>query len=90
MFRVGLRRSAAGSGAVEREFRENLVAAARRREIDVLMVWRLGRLGRSLADPVVTMKERSEPGVSFVSLTEALDLTTSTGRLDPKTRPVPA
>jgi putative DNA-invertase from lambdoid prophage Rac len=69
-----------GSGAVERELRENLLAAARRREIDVVLVWRLDRWGRSLADLVVTLKELAELGVGFVSLTEALDLTTPTGR----------
>ena len=69
-----------GSGAVERELREKVMAAARRREIDVVLVWRLDRWGRSLADLVVTLKELSELGVGFVSLTEALDLTTPTGR----------
>jgi DNA invertase Pin-like site-specific DNA recombinase len=70
----------AGSGAVERELREKLMDAARRREIDVVLVWRLDRWGRSLADLAVTLKEMSELGVGFVSLTEALDLTTPTGR----------
>ena len=69
-----------GSGAVERELREKLLAAARRREIDVVLVWRLDRWGRSLVDLVVTLKELAELGVGFVSLTEALDLTTPTGR----------
>jgi DNA invertase Pin-like site-specific DNA recombinase len=69
-----------GSGAAEREFREKLMAAARRREIDVVLVWRLDRWGRSLADLVVTLKELADLGVGFVSLTEALDLTTPTGR----------
>jgi putative DNA-invertase from lambdoid prophage Rac len=69
-----------GSGAVERELREKVMAAARRREIDVVLVWRLDRWGRSLADLVVTLKELAELGVGFVSLTEALDLTTPTGR----------
>ena len=69
-----------GSGAAERELREKLMAAARRREIDVVLVWRLDRWGRSLADLVVTLKELAELGVAFVSLTEALDLTTPTGR----------
>jgi putative DNA-invertase from lambdoid prophage Rac len=69
-----------GSGAAERELREKLLAAARRREIDVVLVWRLDRWGRSLVDLVVTLKELSALGVSFVSLTEALDLTTPTGR----------
>ena len=69
-----------GSGAAERELREKLLAAARRREIDVVLVWRLDRWGRSLVDLVVTLKELAELGVGFVSLTEALDLTTPTGR----------
>jgi DNA invertase Pin-like site-specific DNA recombinase len=69
-----------GSGAVERELREKLMTSARRREIDVVLVWRLDRWGRSLADLVVTLKELAELGVGFVSLTEALDLTTPTGR----------
>src|ERR1700693_40941 len=35
------------SGAARRESREKLVEAARRREIDVVLVWRLDRWGRS-------------------------------------------
>ena len=54
-----------GSGAVERELREKLMSAARRREIDVLLVWRLDRWGLSLADLVVTLKEMAELGVGF-------------------------
>jgi DNA invertase Pin-like site-specific DNA recombinase len=69
-----------GSGGVERDMRQQLIDAARRREIDVVLVWRLDRWGRSLADLVVTLKELAGLGVGFVSLTEALDLTTPTGR----------
>ncbi len=36
-----------GSGAIAREQRQQLIDAARRREIDVLLVWRLDRWGRS-------------------------------------------
>jgi DNA invertase Pin-like site-specific DNA recombinase len=43
-----------GSGAAERALREKLMASARRREIDVVLVWRLDRWGRSLVDLVVT------------------------------------
>ncbi len=46
----------------------------------MVLVWRLDRWGRSLADLVVTLKELAELDVTFVSLTEALDLTTSTSR----------
>ena len=49
-----------GSGASERELRETLLEAARRREIDTVLVWRLDRWGRSLADLVVTLKELAE------------------------------
>src|SRR5271170_638110 len=69
-----------GSGAAQRELREKLLSAARRREIDVVLVWRLDRWGRSLADLVVTLQELADLGVGFVSLTEALDLTTPIGR----------
>src|SRR3984957_10104999 len=68
------------SGASQRELRESLLAAARRREIDVVMVWRLDRWGRSVADLVSTLQELQHLGVGFVSLTEALDLTTPAGR----------
>ena len=70
----------AGSGASQRELREALIAAARRREIDVVLVWRLDRWGRSVADLVSTLQELQHLGVGFVSLTEALDLTTPAGR----------
>ena len=69
-----------GSGASQRQLREQLLDAARRREIDVVLVWRLDRWGRSLPDLVTTLEELNHLGVGFVSLTEALDLTTPTGR----------
>jgi putative DNA-invertase from lambdoid prophage Rac len=69
-----------GSGASRREQRENLLEAARRREIDVVLVWRLDRWGRSVTDLLATLQELEHLGVGFVSLTEALDLTTAAGR----------
>jgi DNA invertase Pin-like site-specific DNA recombinase len=69
-----------GSGSKERPGRETLLMAARRREIDAIVVWRLDRWGRSVADLMATLHELTELGVGFVSLTEALDLTTPTGR----------
>ncbi len=62
-----------GSGASQRELRGKLLEAARRREIDVVLVWRLDRWGRSLADLVATLQELERLEVGFVSLTEALD-----------------
>ena len=69
-----------GSGSKERPGRGSLLMAARRREIDVVVVWRLDRWGRSVADLMATLRELTELGVGFVSLTEALDLTTPSGR----------
>ena len=69
-----------GSGATQRQLREKLLEAARRREIDVVLVWRLDRWGRSVTDLLATLQELEHLGVGFVSLTEALDLTTPAGR----------
>jgi putative DNA-invertase from lambdoid prophage Rac len=69
-----------GSGAKTRPRREELLRAARRREIDVIVVWRLDRWGRSLVDLIATLQELTALSVGFVSLSEALDLTTPSGR----------
>ncbi|HEY6271606.1 MAG TPA: recombinase family protein [Terriglobales bacterium] len=69
-----------GSGAVQRQSREKVLEAARRREIDGVLVWRLDRWGRSVTDLLATLQELEHLGVGFVSLTEALDLTTPAGR----------
>jgi len=68
------------SGAARREAREKLLEAARRREIDLVLVRRLDRWGRSVTDLLATLQELEHLGVGFVSLTEALDLTTPSGR----------
>src|ERR1700757_3873617 len=69
-----------GSGASLRPKREDLVRAARRREVDQIVVWRLDRWGRSLLDLIATLQELASLNVGFVSLSEALDLTTPSGR----------
>jgi DNA invertase Pin-like site-specific DNA recombinase len=68
------------SGAARRQAREKVLEAARRREIDAVLVWRLDRWGRSVTDLLATLQELEHLGVGFVSLTEALDLTTPAGR----------
>ncbi len=69
-----------GSGAIQRQLREKLIEAARRREIDIVLVWRLDRWGRSVTDLLATLQELEHLGVGFVSLMEALDQTTPAGR----------
>ena len=77
---VALQVKEVGTGASQRQLREKLLEAARRREIDIILVWRLDRWGRSVADLLMTLQELQHLGVGFVSLTEALDLTTPAGR----------
>jgi DNA invertase Pin-like site-specific DNA recombinase len=70
-----------GSGAKgNRPQREELINKAKRRQIDVIVVWKLDRWGRSVNDLFHTLNELNGLGVGFISLTEALDLTTATGR----------
>jgi DNA invertase Pin-like site-specific DNA recombinase len=69
-----------GSGAKTRPQREEILKAARRRELDAIVVWRLDRWGRSLVDLMASLQELHSVGVGFVSLTEALDMTTPGGR----------
>ena len=69
-----------GSGAKTRPKREELLKLARQRKIDVILVWKLDRFGRSLADLITSLNELRELGVIFVSITEALDFSTPSGR----------
>jgi putative DNA-invertase from lambdoid prophage Rac len=79
-WRIALQVREVNSGTARREAREKLLEAARRRDIDVVLVWRLDRWGRSVTDLLATLQELNHLGVRFVSLTEALDLTTPAGR----------
>ena len=79
-WKVALEVQEVGSGAKVRPKREELLKAARRREVDAVLVWRLDRWGRSLVDLVTTLEELAGLGVGFVSFSEALDLTTPAGR----------
>jgi putative DNA-invertase from lambdoid prophage Rac len=56
-----------GSGAAQREARERLLDAARRRDIDVVLVWRLDRWGRSVTDLLATLQELEHLGVGSVA-----------------------
>jgi putative DNA-invertase from lambdoid prophage Rac len=77
---VALEIEEVASGAKERPERQELIDAAKRRDVDVVIVWRLDRWGRSLVDLVTTLRELTAVDVGFVSLSEALDLTTPSGR----------
>jgi DNA invertase Pin-like site-specific DNA recombinase len=58
-----------------------LRAEVRRRRFDAVVVWKLDRLGRNLRHLLEVLNEMQELGVSFVSLGEGIDTSTSVGRM---------
>ena len=58
-----------------------LMADARRRTYDIILVWKLDRFGRSLRHLVAALGEFEAIGIAFVSLRDSFDLTTPAGRL---------
>jgi DNA invertase Pin-like site-specific DNA recombinase len=70
------------SGAKDRRpALDDLVRDAKRRHFDMVVVWRLDRLGRNLKHPITLLEELQSLGVAFVSLAEGIDATTPAGKL---------
>jgi DNA invertase Pin-like site-specific DNA recombinase len=70
------------SGAKDRRpALDQLVADAKRRRFDVMLAWRLDRVGRNLRHLVLLLEDLQAIGVGFVSLNEGIDLGTPAGRL---------
>ena len=70
------------SGAKDRRpALDELLRDARRRRFDVLVCWRLDRLGRNLKHLVTLLEELQALGIAFVSLNEGIDATTPAGKL---------
>lgn len=89
---LDLQRDALGGAGCERLFTDTIsgakadrpgLAAALEfaRAGDVLIVWRLDRLGRSTPDLIRQVGELRAKGIGFESLTEKIDASTATGRL---------
>jgi DNA invertase Pin-like site-specific DNA recombinase len=70
-----------GTGLGERPGLDRLIAMARARQIDVIVVTKLDRLFRSLRHLVAVLDEIHELGVLFVSIYDHIDLSTASGRL---------
>lgn len=60
---------------------DRLLTDARRRRFDLVVVWRLDRLGRNLKHLVTLLDELQALGIAFVSLGEGIDCTTPAGKL---------
>jgi DNA invertase Pin-like site-specific DNA recombinase len=70
------------SGAKDRRpALDELLRDARRRRFDVVVCWRLDRLGRNLKHLVTMLEDFQALGIAFVSLAEGIDATTPAGRL---------
>jgi hypothetical protein len=70
------------SGAKDRRpALDRMMTDARRRRIDVVVCWRLDRLGRNLKHLITLLEEVQALGVAFVSLAEGIDATTPAGKL---------
>lgn len=70
------------SGAKDRRpALDRLMNDAKKRKIDVIVVWKLDRWGRSLKHLINSLSELQALGVSFVSYSENIDLTTPAGRM---------
>jgi DNA invertase Pin-like site-specific DNA recombinase len=70
------------SGAKEsRPALTKLLQDAKRRRLDVVVCWRLDRLGRNLKHLITLLDELQALGVGFVSLAEGIDATTPAGKL---------
>lgn len=61
--------------------RAKVMKLAAARKINTVVVWKLNRWGRSSVDLLTTIKELTARDVSFVSLSEYLDLSTPVGRM---------
>lgn len=68
-------------GSLDRPALQNLIEQVRRRRIDIVVVYKVDRLTRSLADFAKLVELFDAHGVSFVSVTQAFNTTNSMGRL---------
>jgi Resolvase, N terminal domain len=70
------------SGAKDRRpALDRLVKDAKRRTFDVLVTWKLDRLGRNLKHLITLLEDLQALGVAFISLGEGIDATTPAGKL---------
>ncbi len=69
-----------GKNTARPAFKE-MIDEARRRKFDVLLVWKLDRLSRSLKDLIGTLDELGHLGIDFISYDNKIDTSSPTGKL---------
>lgn len=69
-----------GKNTARPAFKE-MLDEARRRKFDVLLVWKLDRLSRSLKDLIGTLDELGHLGIDFISYDNKIDTSSPTGKL---------
>src|SRR5665647_3304744 len=60
---------------------QSILESVKRREVEAIVIYKLDRLTRSVADLLQLMTLFNKYNVSLVSMEESLDATTATGRL---------
>ena len=68
-------------GSMERPALARLLADVRAKKVDVVVVYKVDRLTRALSDFAKIVEIFDASGVSFVSITQSFNTTTSMGRL---------
>lgn len=68
-------------GTLDRPALQEMMEDCRNGKINVVLVYKLDRLSRSLRDLILTIDEMRKHGVDFVSVTEQIDTTTPVGKL---------
>jgi DNA invertase Pin-like site-specific DNA recombinase len=70
------------SGALDRRpALDELMRDCRRRAVDIVLVWRFDRFGRSVRHLIEALEEFRQLKIDFISLTESVDTSTAAGRL---------
>ena len=68
-------------GTLERPAMKRLLGLVRDRRVDIILIYKIDRLTRSLTDFAKLAEQFDQYGVSFVSVTQQFNTTTSMGRL---------
>ena len=68
-------------GNIQRPAFGRMMEDAHKRSFDVLIVWKLDRLSRSLKDLITTLETLGSLGIDFISYDNSLDTSTPTGKL---------